>query len=115
VIVPDHSGAGSLEQMIWSDPDSCEILGLDLRPGTALSLTTHQSAAPNGTPRATVGVDFDPTLEPQHRASPATVIAQLLSSPALTFEYWPAGARSRPLSGLPQQLIDRSWAIAQVW
>ncbi len=57
VVVPDRTGTGSLEQMIWSDPDSCEILGLDLRPGTALNLTTHQSAAPAGTPKATIGVD----------------------------------------------------------
>jgi hypothetical protein len=57
VIVTDRTGSGAIEQMIWSNPDSFEIVGLDLRPGAASNLTSHFTARNVGAARATIGVD----------------------------------------------------------
>lgn len=56
-VVPDRAGSGALEQMIWTDPESLEILGLDLPPGAGVQLTSHASINGLGSARATIGVD----------------------------------------------------------
>lgn len=56
-IVPDRSGSGALEQMVWTDPESFEILGLDLPPGAGVQLTSHASINGLGIAHATIGVD----------------------------------------------------------
>lgn len=56
-VFPDRGGSGALEQMIWTDPDSLEILGLDMPPGAGVQLTSHASIKGLGEARATIGVD----------------------------------------------------------
>jgi len=56
-LVPDRSGSGAMERMVWSDPDSLEIVGLDIRPGAAVNLSSHVSARELGAARAIIGVD----------------------------------------------------------
>jgi len=56
-IVADRTGSGAMEQLIWSDPGSFEIVGVDVRPGAATNLTSHFTGKKLGNVRASIGVD----------------------------------------------------------
>lgn len=56
-VVSDGTGSGVVEQSVWSDPDSLEITGLDLRPGAAINLTSHLTVRELRAARAAIGVD----------------------------------------------------------
>lgn len=59
VVVPDRRGAGTLERFVWTDPDHLELVGLDLRPGAAASLTSHFTVSEVDSARAIIGFDAD--------------------------------------------------------
>ncbi|MBS0198240.1 MAG: hypothetical protein JSR77_15915 [Planctomycetes bacterium] len=55
--IADRTGSGQMERMVWSDSASCELQGLDLRPGAALSLTTHSIVTLPSPLHATISAD----------------------------------------------------------
>lgn len=56
-LLSDGSGSGSLERMIWRDTETCELQGIDLRPGAVTSLTSHLTTTLPRAAHAVISVD----------------------------------------------------------